>query len=240
MQLENVEIDRTALLNKYQDVSESGEYILHVQDPNKRFALTLSALSGGRAGIAHFVTHTARLGLVIALRYSYCRRQFSASSSIAEQPVITYQLQQWRLFPLLATNIALGFFNSWLTSAYLQLSQQAESGDINQYFLDANSELHAMSSGAKPYASWHCRDTLQTCRECMGGHGYHAASRIGKLKTDTDPALSYEGENNGKYDYEFSAVLYDILIGDCLDVIHSIAAANVQVLSGHHTAYPRR
>lgn len=194
---DNITIDRTALLNKYQDVNEDGSYVLRsVKNDNQRFALTLSALSGGRAGISQFVTHTAKIGLCIAIRYSYVRKQFSDSKYNDELPVIQYQLQNYRLFTLLSVNFALTFFNNWLTYAYIELNNQSDSGVMNDEWLDTNSELHAISSGGKPYAAWHCRDTLQTCRESMGGHGYSAASRVHKLKADSDPALTYEGENN--------------------------------------------
>ena len=36
-----VKLPKTALLNRYQDINEKGEYYSKLQDPSKRFALTL-------------------------------------------------------------------------------------------------------------------------------------------------------------------------------------------------------
>jgi acyl-CoA oxidase len=44
--------------------------------------------------------------------------------------------------------------------------------------------------------SWIGRDIIQTSRECLGGHGYSAYSRLPKLREDHDPALTFEGDNN--------------------------------------------
>lgn len=44
--------------------------------------------------------------VVIAIRYSAARRQFGPTEGGEELAVIEYQLQQWRLFPLLASMYA--------------------------------------------------------------------------------------------------------------------------------------
>lgn len=37
---------------------------------------------------------------------------------------------------------------------------------------DLGTEIHALSSAAKPLCSWTARDAIQDCRESCGGHGY--------------------------------------------------------------------
>jgi acyl-CoA oxidase len=53
-----------------------------------------------------------------------------------------------------------------------------------------------MAAGLKPACTWHRVRTLQECREACGGMGFHAANRIGVLKTDSDIDVTWEGDNS--------------------------------------------
>jgi len=191
----NFRIPRENLLNRYQDVSPDGKYILHVENDAKRFALTLGSLSGGRVGISRNAVESIKRALVIAVRYSAVRVQFGPKDN-SEIPVIEYQLQQYRLLPYLAGTISMHFFCEWLSQKYNYLVNLQMKGEISENFLAMNEEMHAISSGAKPSVTWFGRDAIQTCRECMGGHGYSAYSRIPRIKEEHDPSLTYEGDNN--------------------------------------------
>jgi len=114
----------------------------------------------------------------------------------AENPVLDYQLQQYRLLLPLAHNLTLSLFARWLWTAYLVNIQIGSDPSRRQEFSARQSELHGISSGSKPLLTWLARDTLTNCRECMGGHGFSSFSRIGKLKSDVEPSVTYEGENN--------------------------------------------
>jgi acyl-CoA oxidase len=91
-------------------------------------------------------------------------------------------LQQYRLLPLLARYFILRIYNVWQYNL-------SRSGEID-------SELHSLSCIAKAVSTWFTRDTIQTCRECCGGHGFSSYSRLTILKNDAEPSLTYEGENN--------------------------------------------
>lgn len=52
MMFDNYKIPRKNLLNRYGDVTPSGEYKTDVKSNNKRFALHLGALSTGRHACA--------------------------------------------------------------------------------------------------------------------------------------------------------------------------------------------
>uniref|UniRef100_A0A7S1KN30 Acyl-coenzyme A oxidase n=1 Tax=Percolomonas cosmopolitus TaxID=63605 RepID=A0A7S1KN30_9EUKA len=196
---DHVKLPLASMLNRYQEVTPQGEYVVKIKDRRTLFGLTLGALSGGRVGIAHDVVSRSRLSLIIAVRYSHARKQFgepTRNSPETEQPVISYQYQQYRLMPRLATYFCMNFFGRNLHNWYQELKQMTASGDITHQFLDMNSEIHALSCGFKPVASWHARDTMQICRECAGGHGFAAWARLTALRDDLDPSLTYEGDNN--------------------------------------------
>jgi acyl-CoA oxidase len=60
---------------------------------------------------------------------------------------------------------------------------------------EALREIEAGAAGLKALASWHAARALQESREAMGGRGYHAGNRIGRLRSDTDVFATFEGAN---------------------------------------------
>eukprot|EP01129_Flabellula_baltica_P008248 TRINITY_DN3259_c0_g1_i1.p1 TRINITY_DN3259_c0_g1~~TRINITY_DN3259_c0_g1_i1.p1 ORF type:complete len:396 (+),score=80.67 TRINITY_DN3259_c0_g1_i1:3-1190(+) len=146
--MNQVRIPRTAMLDKYQDITPEGEYVCKV-DPKQRFGLTLASLSGGRVGIASGAIDTALDGLTVAIRYSAMRRQFG--EELLENPVLEYPLQQYRLLPYLAGCISQRLFSDWLNSEYQNFRESsANNVDVlDNEFKQLNSELHSISSGIK-------------------------------------------------------------------------------------------
>ena len=70
-------IPRDNLLDRIGQVMEDGSYKSEIEDKNKRFGLTLGALSGGRAKIG-VIMATWNLGLGFqTARYLHLRRQFT-------------------------------------------------------------------------------------------------------------------------------------------------------------------
>lgn len=57
-------------------------------------------------------------------------------------------------------------------------------------------EIHALISAAKPLITWTCRDAIQESREACGGHGFLKSARLGDLRNNNDPSVTYEGDNN--------------------------------------------
>uniref|UniRef100_A0A1I8HQT7 acyl-CoA oxidase n=1 Tax=Macrostomum lignano TaxID=282301 RepID=A0A1I8HQT7_9PLAT len=69
-------IDKSCLLNRTGDVTDSGEYVSPYRDASKRLGATLGALSGGRVGIVGMAASGLSMATVIAIRYSASRKQF--------------------------------------------------------------------------------------------------------------------------------------------------------------------
>eukprot|EP00002_Diphylleia_rotans_P022798 TRINITY_DN4480_c0_g1_i2.p1 TRINITY_DN4480_c0_g1~~TRINITY_DN4480_c0_g1_i2.p1 ORF type:complete len:642 (-),score=164.95 TRINITY_DN4480_c0_g1_i2:80-2005(-) len=182
----NVRIPRENLLNKYGSVNADGEYETMIADNDMRFAATLGNLVAGRVGIVHGSTNISKIALTTAIKYSFQRKQFGPPGK-DEVPIIFYQSQQRRLYPLLATTYLHVFSSRLLRDKF---DHALTSGD----FQDVK-EVHILASGLKAICSWHQIETLQTCREACGGQGFKSSNRIGILKADSDVQATYEGDN---------------------------------------------
>ncbi|XP_041350325.1 peroxisomal acyl-coenzyme A oxidase 3-like [Gigantopelta aegis] len=187
-------IPRENLLDKFGDITEAGHYVTPYKDANKRFGASLGVLSAGRVGITGFGATNMKLALVIAIRYSAVRHQFGPTDK--EIPVLEYQLQQWRLLPYLAAAFGMELFSHSFFLDYVSLRIGMMMGDNSERQAELGREIHALSCASKPVSGWLARDCIQECREACGGHGYFKVNRLGDLRNDHDPNLTYEGDNN--------------------------------------------
>lgn len=71
--------------------------------------------------------------------------------------------------PYLAAIFALKFSHQSLNQIF---DEYVESIKSNQNLELLGTELHALTSAAKPVSGWLMRDATQSCREACGGHGY--------------------------------------------------------------------
>jgi hypothetical protein len=114
-----------------------------------------------------------------------------------EWPVLEYQAQIWRLAPYVACFYVLHNFHFSFYRDYVDFFVTAYAlSDDPEREAEMGAEIHSLSSVAKSVASWLARDCIQESRECCGGHGYLAASRLGELRNDHDANNTYEGDNN--------------------------------------------
>lgn len=99
---DNYRIPRENLLNRVADVREDGTYTAEHIPPMKRFALLLNPLSAGRVGIVGLCLSSLVTAITIGIRYSAARYQFGPDNK-EETAIIEYPLQQYRLFPSVAS-----------------------------------------------------------------------------------------------------------------------------------------
>lgn len=191
---ENHRIPREYLLNKTGDVTPEGKYVTHFKDPNKRFGASLGVLSAGRVAIITLCVTYITKAVPIAVRYSAVRKQFGPDSN--ELPILEYQLQQWRLLPLLSAAFVLKFFSIYFGTLFLEFQQKLFTQQDRHKMVLMGPEIHAVSSGAKPLTSWTTRNAIQECREACGSHGYLKSSGFNELYNENDASCTYEGDNN--------------------------------------------
>jgi acyl-CoA oxidase len=190
-----VRIPRTALLNRFADVTPEGDYQSPITAEAKRFFTMLGTLVAGRIGIAGSALSAAKSGLTIAIRYAAQRRQFGPSAEQPETLLLDYQSHQRRLMPLLANAYALDFAVKHLVQRFVTRT-------------DAEMrEIETLAAGLKAFSSWNTTHTLQSGREACGGQGYLATNRFAALKADTDIFTTFEGDNT---------VLMQLVAKNCL------------------------
>jgi acyl-CoA oxidase len=187
---DGVRVPRTALLNRFADVTPEGVYESPIANPNRRFFTMLGTLVQGRVCVGGAGINAAKVALAIAVKYAVQRRQFEATSDEQEELLLDYGLHQRRLLPLVARTYALHF------------AQEVVSGQLHDVFSGiaddehTRRELESRAAGTKALGTWHATRTIQECREACGGAGYLSVNRFAALKADSDIFTTFEGDNH--------------------------------------------
>lgn len=126
----------------------------------------------------------------IATRYSFIRKQFKDSNG-QEIPIINYQLQQNKLFPLIAKSYVM-ISNYHIIS---KLIQQSNRNILQNKDFSLLQECHVYLAGAKSFYTQWCSNGLNVCMQSCGGHGYSQYSGIPYLIQTFAPNTILEGEN---------------------------------------------
>ena len=187
---DGVRVPRSALLNRFANVTASGVYESEIENPNRRFFTMLGTLVQGRVCVGGAGINAAKVALTIATKYAVRRRQFEATSDEQEELLLDYGMHQRRLLPLIARTYALHF------------AQEVVSGQLHDVFSGvdddehARRELESRAAGTKALGTWHGTRAIQECREACGGAGYLSVNRFAALKADTDVFTTFEGDNH--------------------------------------------
>lgn len=182
IQFHNVVIPKENMLDRFAQINNEGEFESPIPSDNRRFFTMLGTLVGGRIGIPRSALAAAKSGLTIAIKYSDTRRQFGPEGG-SEVPILNYRMHQKRLFPYLAKAYAIHFGLQYVTQRFIHKKEEEMQ------------EIEALAAGMKAYSTWNTRDTLQECREAIGGKGYLSENRIDALKNDTEIYTTFEGDN---------------------------------------------
>jgi acyl-CoA oxidase len=190
---DQVRVPRDALLDRYGEVTEDGEYRSPIESENRRFFTMLGTLIQGRISVGGAAISATKSALAIAIRHALRRRQFGRPDSDAEELLLDYRVHQRRLLPALAHTYAFHFAQE---SVVAELDRIFGGGiDDDERSEHDRRQLETRAAGLKALATWHATETIQTARECCGGAGYMAANRFAELRADTDVFTTFEGDN---------------------------------------------
>jgi acyl-CoA oxidase len=189
---DGVHVPRDHLLDRFAAVDDEGRYTSPIPSAGRRFFTMLGTLVGGRISIAAAAVSVAKTALTIGVRYSARRRQFGPEGG-DEVPVLDFTMQRRLLLPRLAATYGLHFAVRDLVGRYDRLLVERWTDEAAREH-EAR-ELEVRAAGLKALSSWHALETVQAARESMGGRGYHAANRLGRLRADVDIFTTFEGAN---------------------------------------------
>ncbi|HKJ03164.1 MAG TPA: acyl-CoA dehydrogenase [Longimicrobiales bacterium] len=226
-----VRVPRANLLDRFASIDDEGVYRSDIPSAGRRFFTMLGTLVTGRISIAAASVSAAKTGLTIAVRYAEGRRQFGPEGE-AEVSILDYRTLQRSLMPRLATTVGLHF-------AVRLLGRR-----VPRAGTAPDPQVEVRAAGLKAYASRHCVETLQACREACGGQGYLAANRLGALKADTDVFTTFEGANSVLLQLVAKGLLSDFRheMGDMRlwGMVRHLAARAGQTVASLDPVTPRR
>ncbi len=167
-----VRIPRDNMLDRYAQVTETGEYRSEIENINRRFFTMIGTLIQGRVCVGGAAGTAAKNALTIAVRHGLRRRQFGPPTGDSETLLLDYRTHQRRLMPLLARTYALHFAQEEVAA---RLHVAFSGGDVPER---NQRELETYAAGLKAMTTRHATDTIQECREACGGLGYLAENRF--------------------------------------------------------------
>lgn len=193
---DNHHVPREALLNRFADVDEAGNYTSPIENPNRRFFTMLGALVRGRVTVGAAAGAAARTALDIAVTYANLRRQFAPDDSLPENRLIEHRWHRLRLIPRVARAYGLQFATNKLIARVHELDQRGvEPTEYTKEQQADQREVEAHAAALKAANTAHATVTIQETREACGGAGYMAENLLTTLKADSDVFTTFEGDN---------------------------------------------
>lgn len=185
MKFTGMRVPKDNMLSRFFEINGEGEFQLN-GDPK----IIYSAMMNVRTFLLISSAMILAKGSLIAIRYSHLRTQFKDEMKV-EIPVIQYQLQQFKLYPLLAKVYVMKFGFVEIESRIKALTEEVKNDDFRNL-----QECHILLCGAKAMYTWWANSGLYTCMQCCGGHGYSQYSGIPSMIQSFTPTSILEGENS--------------------------------------------
>ena len=189
LRFDHYRVSKESLLNRFARINDNGDY--EIIDTNAIKILYLSLIRA-RSTLIFDGWYPLALSLLISVRYSLIREQFpDPENPKKEKKILDYQIQQYKLFRVLARFYAIIFIRPYIKSLYNESEKSLNSGEETDL-----SYLHCIISLYKSFVTYGVLEGIEEARRSCGGHGFMMLSGLPSIYLEYLPSITYDGDNS--------------------------------------------